>query len=221
MRNQPLHKKGLYTVIFLFAGFHIQSCSYSDSAPLKPTKSALKKAAKIARIEKQQQQKAAKMSDHSQEESSSSGSPRRPPATFEPAKVVHESYEIKPVAEDSNDTPQSAPDETTPQATLQPPVVQADYNFSHHDDVISNAEQSYPTSMEPSGRNSPELLVRSADETILQAGVVGGDVQLELKTKQEAERTKTKQNAVTRTIWGFAMIGGFIGAPQIIHSYDP
>jgi phosphatidate cytidylyltransferase len=197
-----------------------QPTTPQESVPLKPTKSALKKAAKIARTEKRQQQKAAKtqMSDHSQEESSSSGSPRRPPATLEPVKVVHESYEITPVADTSDDTPKGAPDEVPPQAALQHPVAQADYNF-HHDDMISSADQSYPTSMEPSGRNSPEPLVRSADEKILQAGVVDGDVQLVLKTKQEAERTKTKQNAVTRTIWGFAMIGGFIGLLLMGHVY--
>ena len=40
------------------------------------------------------------------------------------------------------------------------------------------------------------------------------DVELAVKTKQdvqEAERTKKRQNLVTRTLWTFIMIGGFMG----------
>jgi hypothetical protein len=86
---------------------------------------------------------------------------------------------------------------------------------------MSSAEPSYPTSMETSGRNSPDLLDdMDADENS------GGDplneeLQLALQNKlnqqQEAERTKKKQNAITRTLWGFIMIGGFIG--MLPHGY--
>lgn len=40
------------------------------------------------------------------------------------------------------------------------------------------------------------------------------DVELAVKAKQdakEAERTKKLQNLVTRTLWTFIMIGGFMG----------
>jgi phosphatidate cytidylyltransferase len=179
-----------------------------ESAPPKPSKSALKKAAKTARTEKRQQLKAAKtrMSDNSQEESSASGSPRRPPATFEPVKVIHESYEIIP--DNLNDTSQEVPAKEPPQA-----AVQADNDIPNNDDVLSSPDPSYPTSMEASGRNSPEPLVGLITENVLQGDALDAELQLALQNKQqEAERTKRKQNAVTRTIWGFAMIGGFIGA---------
>lgn len=214
--SQPCRKKGLCAATFLFTDICIHLYFRSDSAPTKPSKSALKKAAKTARTEKRQQQKASKtrMSDHSQEESSSSGSPHHSPATLEPVKTVHESYDIIPVADEPNDSPpQDAPDEPPPQATAQSTGAQAEYNIPYQDGVISSADQSYPTSMEPSGRNSPEPSVRPASEKQLQGGV-DAVMQLALQNK-EAERTKTKQNAVTRTIWGFAMIGGFIGAPTI------
>lgn len=69
--------------------------------------------------------------------------------------------------------------------------------------------------MEVSGRNSPEPL-DSFVEKNSQGDPLNGELQLALQNKlhqqQEAERTKKKQNALTRTVWGFAMIGGFIGA---------
>ncbi|KAF8556372.1 phosphatidate cytidylyltransferase [Imleria badia] len=48
------------------------------------------------------------------------------------------------------------------------------------------------------------------------------DVELAVKTKQdvqEAERTKKRQNLVTRTLWTFIMIGGFMGILLMGHAY--
>lgn len=69
--------------------------------------------------------------------------------------------------------------------------------------------------MEISGRNSPEPVDSSIEKNI-KADPLNAELQLALENKlyqqREAERTKKKQNALTRTIWGFVMIGGFIGA---------
>jgi len=65
--------------------------------------------------------------------------------------------------------------------------------------------------METSGRNSPDPLEASSD---LQDDALNQEVQLALQNKldqQQAERTKKKQNAITRTFWGLVMIGGFVG----------
>jgi phosphatidate cytidylyltransferase len=182
-------------------GIHV--CQPSEH--LKPSKSAIKKAAKTARTEKRLQQKAAKTwtSDilHSKSESSV-----QPATAYEPIKVMHESYEIIPVApEPSHD----GPGETPP---VDPPLSQPDGDVHKYDDLISSPEPSYPTSMETSGRNSPDHLGASDSG---QQDPLNEELRLALQNKlnqeQAAERTKKKQNAITRTLWGFIMIGGFIG----------
>jgi phosphatidate cytidylyltransferase len=183
---------------------------YPYSEPPKPSKSALKKAAKTARTEKRQQQKAAKnrISDNSQGESSES-----PVATaYEPIKVLHGSYEIVPATPDSKNASLSVPDEAPLETTVDLTAAHIDGNVH---DGISSPEPSYPTSMDTSGRNSPDPLDDPTADKNSYEDPLNEELQLALQNKldrqQAAERTKKKQNAITRTLWGFIMIGGFIG----------
>jgi hypothetical protein len=69
--------------------------------------------------------------------------------------------------------------------------------------------------METSGRNSPDPLAASNADNYSYNDPLNEELKLalqnKLKQQQAAERTKKKQNAITRTTWGFIMIGGFIG----------
>ena len=69
--------------------------------------------------------------------------------------------------------------------------------------------------METSGRNSPDPLDDSNIGTNSHEDPLNGELELALQNKlqqqQAAERSKKKQNAITRTLWGLIMIAGFIG----------
>jgi phosphatidate cytidylyltransferase len=188
--------------------FHV--CPRSE--PLKPSKSALKKAAKTARTERRQQQKATKnhTSESLQGDSSASESPVRSPAAYEPIKVPHMSYEIIPATPELSKLSQDVPEEAAP--LPEPTPSQTSGSVPKYDDIFSSPEPSYPTSMETSGRNSPDPLEAGSN---LHDDAVNQELQLALQNKldqqQAAERTKKKQNAITRTFWGLVMIGGFVG----------
>jgi phosphatidate cytidylyltransferase len=190
-------------------------CPYSE--PLKPSKSALKKAAKTARTEKRQQQKATKThtSESLQGESSASESPVRSAAAYEPIKVPHESYEIIPVTPESNELFQDVPGDAPLKPTVEPTLSQTVGDFHKYDDIFSSPEPSYPTSMETSGRNSPDPLDALHAGNSQHEDSLNEELQLALQNKldqqQAAERTKKKQNAITRTLWAVIMIGGFMG----------
>ncbi|KIM75517.1 hypothetical protein PILCRDRAFT_78785 [Piloderma croceum F 1598] len=74
--------------------------------------------------------------------------------------------------------------------------------------------------METSGRNSPDPLEASSN---LHDDALNQEIQLALQNKldqqQAAERTKKKQNAITRTFWGLVMIGGFVALLLMGHAY--
>lgn len=189
---------------------------------MKPTKSAIKKAAKLARTERRQQEKAAKARNPLAP--SPSPSPAPPEPVYEPVKVTEKIYEITPVAaadDVSEDVHEDVPLVTTEQppiVTIQPAPPQAQH-VHRYDDVMSTPEPSYPTSMETSGRNSPEPLV----DLTAQEDTLNAELQLALENKlaqqAEAERTKKKQNFLTRTLWGLIMIGGFIGTCTLVHAH--
>ena len=187
----------------------------SRSEPSKPSKSALKKAAKAARTEKRQQQKVAKRTSDNSLGESATEPPDRPITDYEPIKVLQESYEIIPVTPRLNGPTQKVPND----ALLQPPATlsQAQAVRDVHT-ILSSPERSYPTSMETSGRNSPEPLDELNTNKHLHGDPLNEELQLALQNKlrqqQVAERFKKKQNAITRTLWTFIMIGGFIGMLQ-------
>jgi hypothetical protein len=163
--NQPLHPKGQCSLLMCTTGIHV--CPYSGSP--KPSKSALKKAAKTARTEKRQQEKAVR---------------NRTPDNSQSKALV---------------------------PTVEPTAAHVDGMVHKYEDVISSTEPSYPTSMDTSGRTSPDAL----DDTNT-GDPLNEELQLALQNKldqqQAAERAKKKQNFFTRSLWGFIMIGGFIGS---------
>lgn len=183
----------------------------SSNEPPKPSKSALKKAQKLARTERRQQEKAAKSRAGTSQRSGSES----PPAELKPST---ESTQLSTQAPHSDPTlPSSEPSSQyeAPLAATNQPTEEQTPRALKYEDLLSSAEPSYPASMEISGRNSPEPVDSSIEKNI-KADPLNAELQLALENKlyqqREAERTKKKQNALTRTIWGFAMIGGFIGA---------
>lgn len=126
-----------------------------------------------------------------------------PEAAYEPVKVPHADYKITPAVVQAV--------AASPQKPLPPPPAPIDVPQPQYDDVFSSPEPSYPTSMETSGRNSPEPVDDAQGSEKLNS-----ELQLALQNKlsqqAEAERTKKKQNFVTRTFAGLIMIGGFVGA---------
>lgn len=189
------------SVFMLMCATGIHVCPYSG--PPKPSKSALKKAARTARTEKKQQEKAVR-------NRTPDDTPVRPAASYGPIKVLHESYEIVPATPQSNNVSQVVADRPL-MPIVEPTPAHVDGMVHKYEDVISSTEPSYPTSMDTSGRTSPDAL----DDTNT-GDPLNEELQLALQNKldqqQAAERAKKKQNFFTRALWGFIMIGGFIGS---------
>ncbi|KAG1751585.1 phosphatidate cytidylyltransferase [Suillus paluster] len=173
----------------------------------KPSKSQIKKAQKQARIEKRKQLKA------SSKAGTADSSPRHTPSleesiarTAEAAADVpptkHNAPEARPAAEPQHEpTPQPEVEEPShPQFPINGDV--------HHADVAENNSTPHP------------LPSKSLDDERL--SVSKPDVEQALKSEpdpQEVERTKKRQSILTRTLWTFIMIGGFIALLLMGHVY--
>ncbi|KII92443.1 hypothetical protein PLICRDRAFT_102774 [Plicaturopsis crispa FD-325 SS-3] len=185
----------------------------SESAQeVKPTKTALKKLARAARLEKQQKQKPRPSSNERPTPEAPTPEPTLPPpvADIAPVAIVSEPIpdvavpvDVEPATEKLPQPPPTtngyAPktDALQPQPdVLQPPPVAS---------IIS-------TSAETSIQSSPEPPFLALKEDL-------PTIQPRVATAQEAEQTKKRQNMLTRTLWTFIMIGGFIGLLLLGHAY--
>ena len=178
--------------------------------PTKPTKSAIKKANRLARLERKQRQK----------------SKTQPQA--------HEGItEIKPLVTDA--PPVSAPvvpaiytqdirlesplqNFDGPSSSSPPPVVapkEPEKSFVSCPPMES--ERSEPDSSSNSESLS-SIQVKPLVAT-LESAILGVSEKTSLPdlsppaqpNAQDSEQTKTRQNLLTRTLWTFIMIGGFVG----------
>jgi phosphatidate cytidylyltransferase len=185
-----------------------------NSTPVvtKPSKSALKKAARQARLEKKQQQRTEARKRQEEERQRSTTPPLTPPE--------------KAVFNGSVDAPQLTSaatvdtlDEATPEAgsKAEPEVAVG----------LRSEVQQAPTTFTPQASETEVIL--SSHQTVkhlnktpsMPQSVVHPEPQREVPQPQgpksseqlaaEAGREKKRQNVLQRTIWTLIMIGGFIG----------
>ncbi|KAF8070481.1 phosphatidate cytidylyltransferase, partial [Lyophyllum atratum] len=208
----------------------------------KPSKSAIKKALKLARAEKRQQQKAllkAKRGQYPAAESSVSsdgsltpelaldpvdvgrlaGRPTLqeessmpiPPSAVEPPKVNGERIESSFVT-----TPQAAPVQMSlldSEATIVAPVAPTSQPVLSIDELaplarseLLTAEEHLVETKQPAEEERPVDRPASLPPH-------------EANHSQDAEKVKKRQSVITRTLWTFIMIGGFIGLLLLGHAY--
>ncbi|OAX39987.1 hypothetical protein K503DRAFT_855663 [Rhizopogon vinicolor AM-OR11-026] len=180
-----------------------------STEPAKPSKSQIKKAQKQARTERRKQLKA------SSKAGTADNSPSHTPSLEESiARTAEATADISlphPV-EGHTEPPLNAepqhepvPQSGVPEALLPQPVINGDIQ---HLNTAENNPTPHP------------IPVKLLDEE--RKFVSKPDVEQVLKSEpdsQEAERTKKLQSILTRTLWTFIMIGGFVALLLMGHVY--
>ena len=167
--------------------------------PEKPTKSAIKKANRLARLEKKQRQKLKQGNEQQQQqqpvtpttpqpvtpvildEGSSSSSPRLIPSSLPSRKAQPLTQD--PVPAVSFDTP---PIGIT---TEDPPTITSTKV------PVPEVKENYLEKYSPRNGSAATISVASDNQV----------------SRPDPETAKKRQNVLTRTLWTFIMIGGFIG----------
>ncbi|KAJ7251468.1 cytidylyltransferase family-domain-containing protein [Mycena haematopus] len=173
-------------------------------AELKPTKSALKKAARAARKQQQQQTKKASR------EASSSDAPSVSPSAsaFSPVEISREA-----------ETPLKEPEH----AALVNGAVTAPAAAEVEEPIVVPAPEIHPPLPQPTPA-VPQPTAYSLPESVVQAPPPPQKREPVVETSAEnstlaAEQTKKRQNMLTRTIWTFIMIGTFLVLLLLGHTY--
>lgn len=175
--------------------------------PAKPTKSAIKKANRLARLERKQRQKLKQGSEQQQQpvtpttlsqpvtavilEEGSSSVPSSPPSMAQPLAQAL----IRPVA------PETALDEFVPVPAVsfdEPPIgitTEDPPTITSTSVSVPEVKENYLEKYSPQNGSATTISAAS-------------DIQV---SRPDPETAKKRQNVLTRTLWTFIMIGGFIG----------
>lgn len=177
--------------------------------PEKPTKSAIKKANRLARLERKQRQKLKQGNDQQQqpvtpttlpqpvtpvilEEGSSKSSPLLIPSSLPSKAQPLAQASIRPVA------PKTALD-TVPVSFDAPPI-----------GITTEDPPTITSTITSTNVPVPEVKENYLEKYSLRNGSAAtiSDNQV---SRPDPETAKKRQNVLTRTLWTFIMIGGFIG----------
>ncbi|KAG6857681.1 hypothetical protein H0H87_004097 [Tephrocybe sp. NHM501043] len=205
----------------------ISSPESSAQQELKPSKSAIKRAQKLARTEKRQQQKALAKArrghtpDTTAETSDVSSSPLA--ASIISEKTIPTSL-VEHVAQHLLDTPPSVAELPENDASVRPVVAPSPITLTPK--TIPHAEIATPvvSASHPPATNSGKPKEEAPQKPHVQQARGPAEVskpapKLEEVPLQDAEKAKKRQSFITRTLWTFIMIGGFIGLLLLGHAY--
>ncbi|RDB24932.1 putative phosphatidate cytidylyltransferase [Hypsizygus marmoreus] len=201
----------------------------SSSQPeAKPTKSAIKKALKLARIEKRQHQKALAKAQrgHSPMSESSAISSDVP---SNPSVPAHASSEDAIGVDSASPAETSVPQPSLPDAPIEsktPPVHlnggPVDSGIAPPSRLVAPVQKppSHQPSVPPPAAPLPPGLGTAEEKRPAQPLRRTLAQPFEPKPPvQDAEKVKKRQSFITRTLWSFIMIGGFIGLLLLGHAY--
>ena len=177
--------------------------------PAKLTKSAIKKANRLARLERKQRQKLKQGSEQEQQPVTSATLPQPVTAvileerSLNPLLVVSsESLPSKPQSLEQASNPPQAP-KTSLDEFVPVPTVSSDVP------AISIPTEDTPTT---TSTNVPVPEVKedkySSRNGSIATITIASDNQV---SRPDPETAKKRQNILTRTLWTFIMIGGFVG----------
>ncbi|KDR75864.1 hypothetical protein GALMADRAFT_68330 [Galerina marginata CBS 339.88] len=177
------------------------------------TKSAVKKAQRLARIEQKKHQKHLKAQARSQQDFKTELDTTPPSPQDQSSGIVTEE-------EPSHPPSQASPLSET--SVLDLPEVDNEksnvaYTLESAHSAPSDAAKLEETSLVPSSKDAPEAKVELGTRTILAVNGNGSPASSHLA--QDPEKVKKRQNALTRILWTFIMIGGFIALLLLGHAY--
>ncbi|KAF9465042.1 cytidylyltransferase family-domain-containing protein [Collybia nuda] len=187
----------------------------------KPTKSAIKKALKLARAEKRQRQKALARAQAGQVSSGNSVTSGDSPSIT--LVSLGDSTEFaKPIAEHDK----------SPLVVLPPPATTSPVNEPGRPDAKLNGttETLAPLEPRPVAQEMPVSVPQppvvaplppfvEADTKPVRSSQANHVTPPPQKQVEDSEKSKKRQSFLTRTLWTFIMIGGFIGLLLLGHAY--
>lgn len=207
IEKEPEHQRFAATIqIKIKTQSHIPwiSSSNQEQEPIKLTKSAIKKAQRLARLEQKQRQKQLKAQARNAEDSSDRDSTSKitNEATPEPS---HEPPSSMSAA------PEALADDPIPPKPSSPEVGQANGiakpNAESLSKPIPRVEGIPPAKPDP----VPVTDQSTVSRTVELPPANGSTAPDQSQPVEDPEKVKKRQNVLTRIIWTFIMIGGFIG----------
>lgn len=180
----------------------------TSQAETKPSRSAIKRAQKLARTEKRQQQKALAKAQRGNSPTESSAAPSEEPSSV----TVHEATVHDPPTESRDNVPLDAGHVSSRAVTDAP--VESPIKSGMESSKSSPLPRPIPvTNLAPLASCTPPPPVLPFDEEHTLAPVEPTHKQRPLKESpvNDAEKLKKRQSFITRTLWTFIMIGGFLG----------
>ncbi|KAG9221095.1 hypothetical protein CCMSSC00406_0005466 [Pleurotus cornucopiae] len=182
----------------------------SESDPSKPTKSAIKRAQKAARIQKKLEQKAALKARREQEAVASEPEKAAPVEQQKPQEL--------PIPTESQLSAPPEPEELDPPLPELPVAQNPEISATNYvsEPIYSRPEPAFPVEQTPTPPPAPKVEPQSP--TLEQ--VVSMPSVIEVKsTPPDVEAVKKRQGFITRTLWTFIMIGGFLSLLLLGHAY--
>ncbi len=174
----------------------------SESDLSKPTKSAIKRAQKAARIQKKLEQKAA-LKARREQEAAASDPEKAPP-------VEQQKPQELPIPPETQPSAPPEPEELDPPLPELPSAPNPEVSVPNHvsEPIIpSHPETAPPVEQKPTPLPAPKAEPQAS--TLQQ--VVSMPSVIEVKSAPpDVEAVKKRQGFITRTLWTFIMIGGFL-----------
>ncbi|KAF8200782.1 phosphatidate cytidylyltransferase [Pholiota molesta] len=193
--------------------------------PVKPTKSAIKKANRLARIERKQRQKLKLPAS----EETQTTNPNPFEDSISPVSTPVTSFKVE---EFSQPLPAATPSEPAELRVILEAQPRVEANGYAHAETLKpvlseDVEVEKTTRVVVTSPSLPTHKTIPADtETTTEAtpSVNGSAKNADQNGKpaaqgQDTESAKRRQNALTRTLWTFIMIGGFVGLLLLGHTY--
>ncbi|KAF4563327.1 hypothetical protein EYR40_006953 [Pleurotus pulmonarius] len=183
----------------------------SESDLSKPTKSAIKRAQKAARIQKKLEQKAA-LKARREQEAAASDPEKAPP-------VEQQKPQELPIPPETQPSAPPEPEELDPPLPELPSAPNPEVSVPNHvsEPIIpSHPETAPPVEQKPTPLPAPKAEPQAS--TLQQ--VVSMPSVIEVKSAPpDVEAVKKRQGFITRTLWTFIMIGGFLSLLLLGHAY--
>ncbi|KAF7428655.1 hypothetical protein PC9H_007884 [Pleurotus ostreatus] len=180
----------------------------SESDPSKPTKSAIKRAQKAARIQKKLEQKAASRARREQEAVASEP---------EKAPVEQQKPQELPIPTESQLGAPPEPEELDPPLPELPVAQNPEVSPPIH---VSEQIHSRPEPALPVEQNLTPPVPKAEPQAPSLEQVVSMPSVIEVKSAPpDVEAVKKRQGFITRTLWTFIMIGGFLSLLLLGHAY--
>ncbi|KAI0929919.1 hypothetical protein AcW1_008740 [Taiwanofungus camphoratus] len=206
----------------------------SSESPVRPSKTALKKAKDAARLERRQQRKAERATLKTQPRNQQdTAHPEPEDASLNSSGILSDSLSIIEINEDDPDASSTQLSVAANDADIPNGQKLVNGGVESNLDITAPSQDHLASEVEPPVVSPPVINGRPtlSDNTVVDApkfsakdttAISSRDVEGALEKHagvQDVEQVKKRQNILTRTLWTFIMIGGFLTLLLMGHAY--